>query len=70
MGLHALGAVPEDPLVVRAANLGEPLAYAVRSAAGEEYRKIARRLMGQREPESGGGIGAFMQRIFGIKAAG
>ena len=70
LGLHALGAVPEDPLVVRAANLGEPLAYAVRSAAGEEYRKIARRLMGQREPESGGGIGAFMQRIFGIKAAG
>lgn len=70
LGLHALGAVPEDPLVVRAANLGEPLAYAVRSAAGEEYRKIARRLMGQREPESGGRIGAFMQRIFGIKAAG
>ena len=70
LGLHALGAVPEDPLVVRAANLGEPLAYAVRSAAGEEYRKIARRLMGQREPESGGGIGAFMQRIFGIEAAG
>ena len=70
LGLHALGAVPEDPLVVRAANLGEPLAYAVRSAAGEEYRKIARRLMGQREPESGGGIGAFMQRIFGLKAAG
>ncbi len=70
LGLHALGAVPEDPLVVRAANLGEPLAYAVRSAAGEEYRKIARRNMGQREPESGGGIGAFMQRIFGIKAAG
>ncbi len=70
LGLHALGAVPEDPFVVRAANLGEPLAYAVRSAAGEEYRKIARRLMGQREPESGGGIGAFMQRIFGIKAPG
>lgn len=71
LGLKAVGAVPEDPLVVRAANLGEPLIYSVRSAAGQEYRKIAQKLAGLREiPDRKHGMGAWVQKLLGVKAAG
>ena len=70
LGLNAIGAVPEDPLVVRAANLGEPLIYSLRSPAGQEYKRIAQKLMGQREPNvPKSGVGWFFERLFGNKTA-
>ncbi len=70
LGLNAIGAVPEDPLVVRAANLGEPLIYSLRSQAGLEYKRIAQKLMGLREPTPvKNGVGQFFERLFGNKTA-
>lgn len=71
LGLKAIGAVPEDSLVVRSANLGEPLIYSTRSIAGQEYKRIAQRLMGVRDiSDKKSGMSTFMQKLFGIKAAG
>ena len=71
LGISAIGAVPEDPAVVRAANLGEPLVYALHSHAGNEYLKIARKIMGVREIDNTkNSVSAWFDRLFGTKEAG
>jgi len=49
-GLPLLGVVPEDPQVMLAANLGEPLILFSRKGAAPAYLNIAKRLTGQRVP--------------------
>ena len=49
-GLPLLGVVPEDPQVMLAANLGQPLILFSRKGAAPAYLNIAKRLTGQRVP--------------------
>ena len=49
-GLPLMGVVPEDPQVILAANLGQPLILCGRCAAAAACTNIARRLEGQRVP--------------------
>lgn len=69
MGLSAIGAVPDDPMVVRVANLGEPLVNWMRSPAGREYKQVAYKLMGVRSTESERvNIRGMIRRLFGADA--
>lgn len=69
MGITAIGAVPDDPMVVRAANLGEPLVNWMRSGASREYKKVAYKLLGLRETEpQSKNIRLMLRRLFGSDA--
>jgi septum site-determining protein MinD len=64
LAIELLGIVPEDESIIISTNKGEPAVLNVNSKAGEAYRNIARRIMGEDVPlmdieESG----AFMNRI-------
>lgn len=49
-GLPLLGVVPEDPRVMLAANLGQPLILSSHRGAAVAYLHIAKRLTGQKVP--------------------
>ena len=49
-GLPLMGVIPEDPAVMLAANLGQPLILASHKGAALAYLNIAKRLTGQRVP--------------------
>ena len=50
LGVDLLGVVPEDELIFRASNLGEPAVTDKASRAGEAYMNVARRLLGEDVP--------------------
>jgi septum site-determining protein MinD len=50
LAIELIGVVPEDDLVITAANKGQPVALDPRSSAGEAFRNIARRLNGEEVP--------------------
>ncbi len=69
LGQKAIGAVPDDASIVRAANLGEPVLDLPSSRAGKEYENIAHRLIGENIPINiTGGLAALVGRIFGKRA--
>lgn len=49
LAINLLGVVPDDEQVIRAGNLGEPIAYD-NSPAGKAYRNIAKRIQGEMVP--------------------
>lgn len=52
LSIDLLGVVPEDESIVVSTNRGEPAVLEHSSRAGEAYRRISRRLMGQAVPLS------------------
>ena len=50
LAIRIIGIVPEDEAVVTSSNAGMPLAMTENSRAGQAYRDIARRLMGEQVP--------------------
>jgi septum site-determining protein MinD len=50
LSISLLGVVPEDELIVVSTNKGEPAVLENGSRAGEAYKRIARRLMGENIP--------------------
>lgn len=50
LAIDLLGVVPEDESIVVSTNRGEPAVTETASRAGEAYRRIARRLMGENVP--------------------
>jgi septum site-determining protein MinD len=68
LNIKLIGIVPEDDHVVKSSNSGEPLAMNDSSRAGQAYRNIARRLMGEQVPfmalDDGGGLLRRIQRLF------
>lgn len=50
LGVDLLGVVPDDEKVVISTNKGEPAVLDENSLAGQAYRNIARRLMGENVP--------------------
>ncbi|MFN4087484.1 MAG: septum site-determining protein MinD [Alphaproteobacteria bacterium] len=70
LAIPLLGIIPESPSVLKASNLGMPVALDEESSAGKAYRDAVQRLMGQQiehrllAPERQG----FFARIFGRTA--
>ncbi len=68
LAIDLIGIVPEDPTVLTASNRGTPTVMDGRSRAGQAFRDIARRLMGEQVPllmmdEPEGAFQRFMRRF-------
>ena len=50
LAINLIGVVPEDEIIVVSTNRGEPAVTEYTSRAGEAYRRIARRLLGEEVP--------------------
>lgn len=71
LAIDLLGVVPEDETIVVSTNRGEPAVLDTTSKAGEAYRNISRRIMGEDIPllnlEAEDGLMDKLKRFFGIK---
>ncbi len=71
LGISLIGVVPEDEKIIRSTNIGEPIVLAEKSLAGQAYRNIVRRILGEKVPlldiEDNGGFGAKLKKLFGGK---
>lgn len=69
LAIDLIGIVPEDQSVIVAANRGQPIALEADSKAGQAFRNIAARLMGEEVPfmdlESQGGLWKRLSRLAG-----
>lgn len=69
LALPILGVIPEDEGIIVTTNRGEPAVMVQASLAGNAYRDIARRLMGEDVPlmrlQDRGGIFARLRKIVG-----
>lgn len=69
LAIDLIGVVPEDEQIVVTTNRGEPAALIQGSRAGEAYRNIARRLVGEEVPfmdlDEGSGFFTRLRRMFG-----
>ncbi|MDX9872231.1 MAG: septum site-determining protein MinD [Clostridia bacterium] len=72
LAVDLLGVVPEDDAIVVSTNRGEPAVLDATSRAGQAYRNIAKRIMGQEIPlislEENSGVLAKLKRLLRIKA--
>ena len=50
LGIDLVGVIPEDELIFRSSNLGEPAVTDNSSLAGEAYRNVTKRIMGEDVP--------------------
>jgi septum site-determining protein MinD len=70
-GVQLLGVVPDDESIITSTNSGEPASMSETSRAGQAYRNIARRLLGEEVPfmqlaeVKQGGIFAKIKKMFG-----
>ena len=69
LAVRLLGIVPEDKAVLISTNKGTPIALDEKSLAGEAYRNIARRLLGEDVPlldlDKGSGFFNRISSVFG-----
>lgn len=69
LAIHLLGIVPEDKNVIISTNKGTPIALDGKSPAGQAYRNIARRIMGEEVPlldlDKGSGLLGRISSVFG-----
>jgi len=71
LAIELIGVVPEDESVIIGTNRGAPISLDGKSKAGQAFRNIASRLMGQQVPfldlESSSGLWGQIQRLTGRK---
>jgi septum site-determining protein MinD len=71
LGIHLIGVVPEDEMVIIGSNRGAPVVTDVKSRAGQAFRNIARRLQGQDVPfmdlDQQSGFWGTIQKLTGRK---
>lgn len=69
LAIELLGVVPDDESIVVSTNRGEPAALAATSRAGQAYRNIGRRLLGEDVPflnlDDDTGLLSRLKRLFG-----
>jgi septum site-determining protein MinD len=69
LAIDLVGVVPDDETIVVSTNRGEPAAMSTASRAGQAYRDIARRLVGEEVPfmnlDDGAGFLGRIRRLFG-----
>ena len=72
LAIKLLGVIPDDETIIVSANKGEPAVLDSASKAGEAYRNIVRRLLGEEVPvmplEADRGFLARLRRVMGIRA--
>jgi len=72
LAINLIGVVPDDEKIVISTNKGEPAITDDRSSAGQAYRNIARRIMGEEVPfinlDADSGFKVMLKKLFGIKA--
>lgn len=70
LGIDLLGVVPDDENIVISTNKGEPVASNVNSMAGEAYRNIAKRIIGEDLPlmnfDEGNAFFNRLKKLLGI----
>ena len=70
LAVNIIGIVPEDEKVLRSTNIGKPVVTHEKSIAGQAFRNIARRMMGDDIPlidlDSKDGIFQRISRIFNM----
>lgn len=71
LAIDLLGIVPEDETVIISTNKGEPVVLNTGSRAGEAYRNISRRIVGEEVPfldlEANGSFMNRVRRLFGLR---
>ncbi len=71
LAIDLIGVVPDDEKIIISTNKGEPAVTDNKSLAGEAYRGIARRIMGEDVPilnlQEEDGLMFKIKRFFGIK---
>lgn len=71
LGVDLIGVVPEDELIVRSSNIGEPAVTDPKSKAGQAYSNVVRRIQGEDVPimnlEAETGFMSKLKKIFGGK---
>jgi septum site-determining protein MinD len=72
LAIHLLGVVPDDEYIVVSTNRGEPAVTNPQSKAGEAYRNIARRILGEDVPimkwdDEAGGLLGRLRKMMGFK---
>jgi len=70
LSISLLGIIPDDEKIIISTNKGEPIVTDEKSRAGQEYRNIARRILGEDIPiiNSEENLGFFgrIKRLFGL----
>jgi septum site-determining protein MinD len=70
LAIDLVGVVPEDEYIVISTNRGEPAVLDRHSRAGQAYRNISRRLLGEEVPflnwDAGGGFMARLRKLMGL----
>lgn len=73
LAIEIVGVVPDDENVIVSTNKGEPAVNDNRSTAGQAYRNITKRLMGEEVPlmdmNVSDGLLSKMKKLFGFKSA-
>lgn len=71
LAIELLGIVPDDETIITSTNRGEPAVLNANSRAGEAYRNISRRIVGEEVPfmnlEAGNGFIERVRRLFGLR---
>jgi septum site-determining protein MinD len=71
LAIGLIGVVPDDEKIIVCTNKGEPAVTDDKSTAGQAYRNIARRLMGEEVPfmnlDTEGGLMLKLKKLFGAK---
>lgn len=71
LGVDLIGVIPEDEMIFRASNLGEPAVTEKTSRAGEAYMNVTRRIIGEKVPlmklESQTGFVSRLKNLFASK---
>ncbi len=72
LAIGLIGVVPDDEKIVVSTNRGEPAITDDKSLAGQAYRNIARRIMGEEVPfmelENDSGLMVRLKKLFGLKS--
>ncbi len=68
LALPLIGVIPEDPKILTSTNLGEPIVLDKNSMAGEAFRRLSKRLLGEKveflEFKSKKGFVKFLKGLF------
>lgn len=71
LAIGLIGVVPDDEKIVVSTNKGEPAITDDKSVAGQAYRNIAKRIMGEEVPfldlETDSGLMFKLKKLFGLK---
>jgi len=70
LSISLLGIIPDDEKIIISTNKGEPIVTDEKSKAGQEYRNIARRILGEDIPivsnEENLGFFGRIKKLFGL----